>query len=155
MDIGELTLPGYRFAAHSARMFRFTSGDGERSGWGFFIAAESPDGPADVFPNAAGLWAEDEPVPLPEVEDFTGLEYYLREPGRPEYGTAYFVFDAWEGHDVTDVRIRFLERNDTRYRVAISALVHHLFESPTEVLYSGWMQVTQGPSPDTAAYGGP
>lgn len=143
MSIGELTLPGYRFVVDTARMFRFTSCDGERSGWGFFIAGESPDGPADVFPNAAGLWAEDEPIPLPDIEDFTGLDFFLKEPGRLDYGTAYFVFDAWEGHDVTDVRLQFLERQGSRYRVMLTAVVPHLFATLTEVRYSGWVQVTQ------------
>lgn len=160
MDIGELTLPGYRFAAHTACMFRRTSSDGERFGWGFHIAAASLDGPADVFPDAAGLWAEDEPIPLPDVEDFTGLDFVLREPGRSESGAAYFVFDAWEGYDVADVRIRFLERQGTSYRVELSALVRHLFAVPTEVRYSGWIRVTQGPpsgaepgaAPDPAAH---
>jgi len=148
VDIGELTLPGYRFVAHTACMFRRTSSDGQRFGWGFHIAAESPDGPADVFPNAAGLWAEDEPIPLPDVEDFTGLDFSLSEPGRAESGTAYFVFDAWEGYEVAEVRIRFLERQGTSYRVELSARVPHLFAVPTGVRYSGWVRVTQGPPPD-------
>lgn len=143
MDLGHLTLPGHAFAVHTARMFRLTSADGARTGWGFYIAGESPDDPAGVFPGAAGLWAEDEPIPLPDVEDFTGLDFALPEPGRAESDAAYFVFDAWEGHDVTDVRIHFLERQGTRYRVGLSAVVPAFLPEPTAVHYSGWVQVTR------------
>src|SRR5688572_6342974 len=135
-----MTFPGYRMAAHTARMYRFASHDEpERTGWAFFIAASEPfdqpsveEGDSGSFPNGAALYAEDEPVPLPEVGDFTGLDFFLKEPYHPEHGEVYFTFNAWEARDVSDVRIRFLERQGSRYRVELSAVVHQVFEQPTE-----------------------
>jgi hypothetical protein len=151
-EFGTLSFPGYRMAAHTARMYRFAAHDEpERTGWAFFIAASKPfeqppveEGDCGSFPNGAALYAEDEPVPLPEVEDFTGLDFFLKEPYHPEHGEMYFTFDAWEGRDVSDVRIGFLERQGSKYLVELSAVVHQVFEQPTELRYSGWIEVTDG-----------
>ncbi len=62
----------------------------------------------------------------------------------------YFTFNAWEARDVSDVRIRFLERQGSRYRVELSALVYQVFEQPTELRYSGWLEVTGVREPEAA-----
>jgi hypothetical protein len=149
-SLGTMSFPGYRMAAHTARMYPFDSHDEpERTGWAFFIAASEPfdqppvaEGDCSDFPNGAALYAEDEPIPLPATEDFTGLDFFLKEPYHPEYGEVYFTFNAWEARDVSDVRIRFLERQGSRYRVELSARVYQVFEQPTELRYSGWLEVT-------------
>src|SRR4051812_30708742 len=110
-----MSFPGYRMATHTAGMYPVATDDEpERAGGYFFIAASEPfeeppvaEGDCSDFPNGATLYAEDEPVPLPTVEDFTGLDFSLKEPYHPEYGEVYFTFDAWEARDVSDVRIRF------------------------------------------------
>lgn len=149
MEIGELTLPGYRFAAHTARMYRCSTDEHERPGWAFFIAAGEPfeeparaDDECGIFPNGVALYAEDEPVPLPEADDFTGLDFFLKEPYHPD-GEVYFTFNPMEAHDVSDVNIRFRERRGSRYRVELTALVYHVFsaENPAVLQYSGWLQV--------------
>ncbi|MGL6074567.1 MAG: hypothetical protein ACRC8S_10445 [Fimbriiglobus sp.] len=148
--LGTLSFPAHRMAAHTARMYPVTTNDlPERGGWYFFIAASEPfeEPPVAVgecgdFPNGAALYAEFEPVPLPEMEDFTGLDFSLKEPYHPDHGEVYFTFDAWEARDVSDVQIRFLEKDGSRYRVELSALVYQVFELPTELRYSGWIQVT-------------
>lgn len=156
MDIGVLTLPGYRFAAHTARMYRCNTDEDERPGWGFFIATsepfeEPPRGEDDcsIFPLGAALYAEDEPVPLPEIADFTGLDFFLKESCQPD-GEVYFTFNPMEAHDVSDVRIQFLERQGSRYRVELSALVYDVFsaENPAELRFSGWLQDTTGQDAD-------
>ena len=155
-SLGTLSFPGYRMAAHTARMYPVTSDDEpERAGWYFFIAASKPfeeppvaEGDCSDFPYGAVLYAEDEPVPLPAMDDFTGLDFFLKEPYHPEYGEVYFTFNAWEARDVSDVRIRFLKRDGARYRVELSAIVYQVFEQPTELRYSGWVQVTWGREQD-------
>jgi hypothetical protein len=156
-SLGTLSFPGYRMAVHTARMYPVTPNEDdepERAGWYFFLAAKKPfeqppvaEGDSSDFPNGATLYAEDEPVPLPAVEDFTGLDFFLKEPYR-RGGEVYFTFNAWEARDVSDVRIRFLERDGNRYRVELRALVYKVFEQPTELQYSGWLQVTGGSDHD-------
>ena len=51
---------------------------------------------------------------------------------------------------MSDVRIRFLERQGSRYRVELSALVYQVFEQPTELRYSGWLEVTGVREPEAA-----
>src|SRR5262245_60325674 len=90
--LGTMTLPGYRFAAHTAAMYRLTRSDSDakekRTGWGFLIATKPPfeeppvaEGECGAFEGVA-LYADDEPVPLPELADFTGLNFFLKDSGR-------------------------------------------------------------------------
>lgn len=144
-----MTLPGYRFKAHTARMYPF-SGEEDRSGWAFFIATHPPfeeppvaEDEVKLFDGVA-LYAEDEPIPLPDKEDFTGLDFFLKEPYHPD-GDVYFTFNPLEAHDVSDVRIVFVERQANRYRIELSAIVYHVFEEPTELRYSGWIEVIVPP----------
>ena len=153
MDLGELSLPGYRFAAHTARMYRFANA-ANRSGWGFFIetheAFEEPPEDDETwghFPYPVVLLADDEPIPLPQADDLTGVDFFLEEPYHPG-GRQYFQFTPIDSHDVSDVRIRFLERRGWRYRIELSAVAHEVFSEPTELRYVGWVQVTQGQSSD-------
>jgi hypothetical protein len=108
------------------------------------VRATAPaEGETGDFPNGAVLYAEDEPVPLPPREDFTGLDFFLKEASHPEHGEVYFTFNAWEARDVSDVHIRFREREGSRYRVELTALVYRVFEQPSELRYSGWIQVVR------------
>ncbi len=95
-----------------------------------------------------GLYAWDEPIPLPTIGDFTGLDFALAEALSPLSGEPYFAFDADEAHEVCAVRIRFFERQGAGYRVEVSAVVHNLFDTPVEVRYAGLILVTQGPAPE-------
>jgi hypothetical protein len=148
-SLGTMTLAGYRFAAHAAKMWRFhfDVDEEDRSGWGLNIAAGHPvdephaEGGNGLFPEGICLYAEDEPIPLPEFADLTGVEFYLEEPYHPETGEVYFTFWSTECWDVSEVRIRFLERQADRYRVELSALVHQVFRQPTELRYVGWLEV--------------
>jgi hypothetical protein len=135
-------------------MCRITSHDNdareERTGWGFLIATNPPfeeppvaEGECGAFEGVA-LYADDEPVPLPALTDFTGLDFFLKESHRPD-GAVYFTFDPAEAHDVSDVRIQFIEREGSRYRVDLSAIVYNVLRTgPAEVRYSGWINVTEG-----------
>jgi hypothetical protein len=160
-SFGTMTLPGYRFEAHAAKMWRFhfDGDEEERSGWGLNIAAGSPVDEPDseeckgLFSDGICLYAEDEPIPLPEASDLTGVEFYLKEPYHPETGEVYFTFWSTECRDVSEVRIRFLERQADRYRVELSALVHQVFGQPTELRYVGWVEVVGEQSAGGATQG--
>ena len=91
MDLGEVSVPGYRFAAHTARMYRFTNSAG-RSGLGFMLTHDAFEEPPEddetwgQFPYGVQLTTEQEPIPLPEADDLTGVEFALKEPSRPGGG---------------------------------------------------------------------
>jgi hypothetical protein len=153
VTLGEITLPGYRFTAHTAKMWRFRADDGDRpaAGWGFNIAAggpvEEPEGDdRHLFDDGVCLYAEDEPVPLPDVADLTGVEFALRRPYRPASGQDYFTFACPAYKRVSKVRIRFLGRDDKRYRIDLSASVHRVFRRPAALRYVGWIKVTRRPA---------
>ena len=134
-------------------MYRFTNDaddEAARAGWGSIIATwepfeEPPRGEDEcgIFPNEVALYAEDEPIPLPESDDFTAPDFFFKEPPRSD-GEAYFMYDPTEAYDVSDVRIRFVERRSSRFRVELSAVMYRVFEQPAELRYLGWVRVTRG-----------
>jgi hypothetical protein len=155
-QIGVLSFPDCRMSVHTSRMCPLTTHETPaRTGWGFLIAAEPPFDPLPHedelgdFPRGAALYADDEPIPLSVLDDLTGVEFVLNESYNAESGEVYFTFDASEACDVSNVCIRFLERNGTRYRVEIKAIVHQVYEQPTELQFSGWVDVVDHlwPSP--------
>jgi len=153
VSLGELTLPGYRFAARRARMWRFRVDDDDepRAGWGFDIAAgkpiEEPEGDErHLFDDGVCLYAEDEPVPLPDLADLTGVEFALKRPFHPESGEPYFTFAVPAYKQVSGFRVRFLERRDKLYRVELSATVHMVLGRRAEFRYAGWVKVTRRPA---------
>jgi hypothetical protein len=48
--------------------------------------------------------------------------------------------------EVSNVRIRFLERNGKQYRIELTATVHSLFRKRAEFRYVGWIKVTRRPA---------
>jgi len=145
-DLGELSVPGYRFAAKTARMYRFTNPAG-RTGWGFFIitheAYEEPpedDEAWGQFPYGVQLTTEQEPIPLPEVDDLTGVDFFVKEQSRPGGGD-YFLFTPIDSDPVSDVRIRFIERQESCYRVELTGTWHESLSDPAEFRYVGWVQI--------------
>jgi hypothetical protein len=160
MALGEITLPDYRFKARKAKMWRFRVDDevdeeGEywgkpRAGWGFEIAArrpvEKPPGEdGHLFDLGVCLYCEDEPVPLPEIDDLTGVDFRTRRNFDPESGEAYFWFNCGEDLEVSNVRIHFRERNGKQYRIELTAKVHNLSRH-AEFRYVGWIKVTRRPA---------
>ena len=151
--MGTVRLPGYEFLAHSAKMWRYPKedDDGERTGWHFRILTGVPFVVADrdgsyLFSNGFRIDAEDEPIPLPDVDDLTGVEVGFESPYAPESGEPYFSFMAGEWGDIGRARLRFIERSGSRYRIEFLGIAEGLFEVPTEVRYDGWIDVVEGPS---------
>jgi hypothetical protein len=67
----------------------------------------------------------------------------------------YFTFNPMEAHDVSHVRIQFIERQARQYRVELSAIVYRVFAEPTVVCYSGWINVAQEQASDAEPSAGP
>jgi hypothetical protein len=152
VSLDVMTVPGYKFAANTARMYPLANYG--RTGWGFCIltddAFEEPpedDAAWGEYPYGLQLTTEQEPIPLPEQGDLTGVEFTLNDPTHPDGGD-YFLFTPIDSHPVSGVRIRFLEREGKRYRVEFSGAWHPELGEPIEFRYDGWVNVTSGPDAD-------
>jgi len=137
---------GHRFPIHHATFRRITDDGQGQPGWEFDICTQPPlVEPADeterfMFCNGVRSYAEGDPIPLPDAEDFTGVEVYIEEPSHPESGEVYFTLYVYEHEDVSHVRLRFLERRESRYRIQVSALAHNLFKEPAELSFETWIE---------------
>src|SRR5262245_39010951 len=153
--LGELTLAGHRFPIHRATFRRITDNGQGQPGWEFEIDTQPPvEEPADdterfLFANGVRFYAEGDPIPLPDADDLTGTEVFIEEPFDPDSGEVYFTLYVGEHQDVSHVRLRFLERRGSDYRIRVSALAHDVFEQPTELAFECW--ITRQPS---GRYGG-
>lgn len=144
-SLGELVLGRHRFPIHHAT-FRRVSGDGQgQPGWDFEVDTRPPiEEPPDdterfMFARGVRFYAEGGPIPLADAEDLTGVEVYIEEPFDPESGEVYFTLYVCEHGDVSHVRLRFVERRGTQYRLQVSATAHNVFETPTEMSIETWI----------------
>jgi hypothetical protein len=153
--LGEMTLAGHRLPIHQATFRRITDDGQGRPGWEFNICTLAPvEKPADeaeqfLFPNGVRFYAEGDPIPLPDAEDLTGTEVFIEEPFDSESGEVYFTLYVGEHQDVSHVRLRFLERRGSEYRIRVSALAHNVFKEPAELAFETW--ITRQPA---GRYGG-
>jgi hypothetical protein len=143
--LGELQLAGHRFPIHYATFRRITDDGQGHPGWEFEIDTQppvkEPDDEAErfMFANGVRFYAEGDPIPLPDVDDLTGVEVFIEEPFDSESGEVYFTLFVGEHGDVSHVRLRFLERHGEQYRIQVSALAHDLFEKPIEFAFETWI----------------
>jgi hypothetical protein len=148
--LGMLTLAGHRFPIHHATFRRITDDGQGRPGWEFDVCTQPPlEEPTDaterfMFARGVRFYAEGDPIPLLDVEDFTGVEVFIKEPFDPDSGEVHFTLYVCEHGDVSDVTLRFLERRGTEYRIQVSALAHNVFEIPTPLQFETW--ITQLPA---------
>jgi hypothetical protein len=149
-SLGVLKLAGHRFPIHHATFRRITNNGQGNPGWEFNVCTQPPlEEPADeserfLFANGVRFYAEGDPIPLPDVEDLTGVEVFIKEPFDPVSGEVYFTLYVCEHGDVSDVRLRFVERRGSQYRIQVSALAHNLFQAPAQLEFETW--ITQQPA---------
>lgn len=145
-SLGTLTLVGYHFPIYLATFRRITDDGQGHPGWEFNICTQPPREEPEVvgerllFTNGVRFYSEGDPIPLPDVEDFTGVELFLKEPFDPESGEVYFTLFAVEHEDVSDVTLRFEERRRSEYRISVAALAHHLFKEPVKLEIDTWIK---------------
>lgn len=152
MSFGTMTIQSVELTVLTSRMYPCSVQESDtQAGWRFFLYAGPPPEESSVdedmktvFMNGVNLYADDEPIPLPDMPDFTELEFTLKEPYSPVSGETYFTLDPGEALDVSDVALRFLEKKDACYHISLTAQVHHFAKEPTPLLYDGWIEVTDG-----------
>jgi hypothetical protein len=64
---------------------------------------------------------------------------FIEEPFDPESGEVYFTLQTGEHRDVSHVRLLFLERRASEYRIRVSGLAYNVFEEPTEFAFECWI----------------
>lgn len=92
-------------------------------GWDFnFSGACVNDDPAEAaFPlGRIGVYCEAAPLPLAKAADYTGMEVDLPGFYDEATGEPFFAIDVGESYEVSDARLRFAERDGTRYRIELS-----------------------------------
>lgn len=110
----------------SKATFRFIADAGEgEPGWEFNVRTE-PLEYRDEDPLTAVLprfYAEGDPIPLEDLDDLTGVELKLQEPFDEESGEPYFTLYLFEHGELRDLTLKFLERDDQRYRIRVTATI--------------------------------
>lgn len=147
--LGILTLAGYHFPIHEATFRRITdiTDDGQGNpGWDFSVCTQPPrEEPADegerfMFANGVQFYSESAPIPLTDLQDFTEVELFLKEPFDPESGEVYFTLCVCEHEDVSDVKLRFDERRGSKYHMRVTALPHKLYRDPVKLEIDTWIE---------------
>jgi hypothetical protein len=144
-SLGVLKLAGHRFPIHHATFRRITDNGQGAPGWEFNVCTQPPvEEPSDaterfLFNNGVRFYAEGDPIPLADKADLTGVEVFIKEPFDPDSGEVYFTLYVSEHGNVSHVRLRFVERRGSQYRIQVSALAHDLFDEPTELEFDTWI----------------
>jgi hypothetical protein len=105
--------------------FRFLADDGDgMPGWEFDVRTAALDyeegNPlSTVQPR---FYAEGDPIPLENLADLTGVELKLEEPFDAD-GEVYFTLYVYEHGDLRNLTLKFLERDGSRYRMALTATI--------------------------------
>ena len=149
LDAGEantLRLGQRVFPIAIATFFRLSRPEEERPRWQFEIRTGPPvelaDDSQDRFMYGRGvrLYAEADPIPLPAIDDLTGVELYLPEPFDRKYNDPYFTLYVQEHAEVSDVRLRFAERRGESYRLHLTGLAHHVEQEPLPLEVATWIE---------------
>jgi hypothetical protein len=95
-------------------------------GWDFNFSGQcvNDDPEEPTFPDGRiGLYAEAAPLPLAKAADYTGVELNLPGCFDDATGEPYFAVYVGESYEVSDVRLRFAERDGSRYRIEMCGTV--------------------------------
>ena len=121
MSPNSMQIEAYQFQIASAS-FRYITDSWSGPGWDFlFQASCANDTCAEMFPYDATLRTEASPLPLNRLEDFTGVEISVPAPYDEESGEPFFGLMIGEEHEVSNLKLRFVERDGNRYLIEIKA----------------------------------
>jgi hypothetical protein len=132
----------YEFAIEVA-WFRYITRSWSGPGWDFSFTGPCINDNAEesVFPYGARLLTEAAPLPLEKAEDYTGVELILPLPYDEESGEPFFGLNVGEEYEVSDVRLRFAQRDGGRYRIEIIAtLSEAVLGRPERLELSAWTE---------------
>jgi hypothetical protein len=108
-------------------------------GWDFSFSGKCVDGDFFGPDGRIGLYCEAAPLPLAKSADYTGIQLHLPGDGDEATGEPFFAVDVGESFEVSDVRLRFAERHESRYRIEMSGTVSaSVFGHPVPFELSAW-----------------
>jgi hypothetical protein len=141
-----LRLGKHTFPVTHATFFRLSQPGDERPSWEFEIRTGPPlgvDAKSDdfyLYPHGVRLYSEGDPVPLPDTDDLTGVELYLKPPFDPKYNDPYFTLYVHEHGDVSEVRLQFVKRRGVSYRLKLTGLANNIEEKPLPLEVDTWIK---------------
>jgi len=93
-----------------------------------------------MFPDGRiGVYCDAAPLPFAKADDYTGVEVNLPGSYDEDTGEPYFAVYIGESYEVSDVRLRFAERDGSRYRIELSGTVADaVFGQPERFELSAW-----------------
>lgn len=124
MEINRLCFGKYSFAIQSAN-FRHVTQSHSGPGWDFKLNGRCVnDEPGhELFPLGISLYTEASPLPLAKSHDYTGIEVDLPGSYEEDSGEPCFGLFVGESYEVSDVHLRFAERDGQRYLLTISGII--------------------------------
>jgi hypothetical protein len=108
-------------------------------GWDFNFSGKCVNGDFISIDGRIGLYCEAAPLPLDKSADYTGIDldlpgYYDEATGEP-----FFAVYVGESYEVSDVRLRFAERDGGRYRIEMRGTVSaSVFGQPEHFELCAW-----------------
>jgi len=140
--VNRMRVGHYEFLIEKAT-FRFITQSWSGPGWDFHFRGlclnDNPE--MGLFPNGARIFTEAIPLPLKKVDDLTGIELYVPLSYDEETGEALFGLQVMEEHDLSNLRLKFLERDGQRYLIEINATVSKtLLGHPESFSLSAWTE---------------
>jgi hypothetical protein len=108
-------------------------------GWDFNFSGKCINGD---FPSDDGrivLYCEAAPLPLAKAADYIGIELDLASSYDEATGEPFFAVDVGESYEVSDIRLRFAERDGNRYRIEMSGTISpSVLGRPEQFELSAW-----------------
>lgn len=135
-----LSLGSYEFAIETAT-FRYITQSWSGPGWDFDFRGPclNDDPEVPLFPYGVHLFTEIAPLPLIRAENYTGAELHLPLPYDEETGELFFGLNVCEEHQVSDVRLRFVARDGSRYLIEITGTVAKtVLGAPEKLILISW-----------------
>ena len=146
MEPNSLRLGDRIFPITCATFFRLSQPEEEHPRWQFEIRTGPPLDLADdahdrfMYGRGVRLYAEADPIPIPALEDLTGVELHLPEAFDRKYNDPYFTLYVQEHGEVSDVRLRFAKRRGDSYRLYLTGFAHHVVRDPLPLQVETWIQ---------------
>ncbi len=110
-------------------------------GWDFNFSGACTSDDSFGVDGRIGLYCEAAPLPLAKASDYTGVELDLPGDYDEATGEPFFAVYVGESYNVSDVRLRFAERDGDRYRIEISGSVPaSVFGQPEQFEISAWAE---------------
>jgi hypothetical protein len=92
-------------------------------GWDFNFSGSCLNDESFGADGRIGLYCEAAPLPLAKASDYTGVAVDLPGDCDDATGEPFFAVDIGESYNVSDVRLRFADRDGGRYRIEISGTI--------------------------------